>query len=72
MRLLIVSEAARAIPGAKPKDISDLLYLRKLDDSRCPIMGGRRMIPADYLPEIEAVLRAAGRLPQSVEVAANA
>ena len=62
MRHLIVSEAARAIPGARPKDISDLLYLRKLDDSRCPIVGGRRMIPEDYLPVIETALRAAGRL----------
>jgi hypothetical protein len=64
MAYLIVSEAARRIPGAKPKDISDLFYLRKLDDQRCPIVGGRRMIPPDYLPEIEAILRAAGRLPQ--------
>ena len=67
MRHLIVSEAARSIPGARPKDISDLLYLRKLDDARCPIVGGRRFIPEDYLPEIEAVLRAAGRLPQAEE-----
>jgi hypothetical protein len=62
MRLLIVSEAARRIPGARPKDISDLFYLRKLDDARCPIVGGRRLIPHDYLPQIEAALRAAGRL----------
>jgi len=59
---LIVSEAARRIPGARPKDISDLLYRRKLDDSRCPIVGGRRLIPEDYLPEIERVLREAGYL----------
>jgi len=68
MRYLIVSEVARRIPRAKPKDISDLFYLRKLDNDRCPIVGGRRHIPEDYLPEIERVLRAAGKL----EVCADA
>jgi hypothetical protein len=62
-----VSEVARRIPGAKPKDISDLLYQRKLDDARCPLVGGRRLIPESYLPEIEAALRVAGRLPASKE-----
>jgi hypothetical protein len=62
MRQLTVSEAARRIPGARPKDISDLLYLRKLDEARCPIIGGRRLIPEDYLPTIEAVLRQTGKL----------
>jgi hypothetical protein len=68
MQLLNVSEAARRIPGARPKDISDQFYLRKLDDGRCPIVGGRRLVPEDYLPEIERVLRDAGKL----EVDANA
>ena len=63
-----VSDAARRIPGARPKDISDLFYLRKLDDAKCPVVGGRRLIPPDYLPEIEAALRNAGRLPQRAEV----
>jgi hypothetical protein len=61
MRHLIVSEVARQI-GARPKDISDLFYQRKLDDKRCPIVGGRRLIPDDYLPVIEATLRDLGRL----------
>jgi hypothetical protein len=59
---LTVSEAARRLPGARPKDISDLLYLRRLSCARCPLVGGRRMIPLDYLPEIETLLRSAGRL----------
>jgi hypothetical protein len=59
---LTVSEAARRIPGARPKDISDLLYLRRLSCERCPLVGGRRMIPLDYLPEIEAALQRAGHL----------
>jgi hypothetical protein len=65
MRHLIVSEVARRIGGANPKDISDFFYLRKLDDARCPIVGGRRLIPEDYIPAIEAALRAAGRLCDS-------
>jgi hypothetical protein len=54
-----VSEVARR-RGVPPRVISDLFYARRLDDSRCPIVGGRRLIPADYLPQIDAVLRAAG------------
>ena len=46
-----------------PRVISDLFYARKLDDRRCPIVGGRRLIPVDYLPEVESALRAAGHLP---------
>jgi hypothetical protein len=62
-----VSDAARRIPGARPKDISSLFYLRKLDDALCPVVGGRRLIPPDYLPQIEEALRQAGRLPEQVE-----
>jgi hypothetical protein len=61
MQYLIVSEVARRIPGARPKDISDLFYQRKLDDQQCPIIGGRRLIPMDYVPVIEATLRRLGR-----------
>jgi hypothetical protein len=61
MQHLIVSEVARRI-GARPKDISDLFYQRRLDGARCPIVGGRRLIPVDYVPVIEAALRASGRL----------
>jgi hypothetical protein len=58
-----VSEASRRLgPGVAPRDISDLFYARRLDDRRCPIVGGRRLIPADYLPQVEAALRAVGRL----------
>jgi hypothetical protein len=56
-----VSQAARRW-GVPPRLISDLFYSRRLDDARCPIVGGRRLIPDDYMPEIEAALRHAGRL----------
>jgi hypothetical protein len=58
-----VSEVARQ-KGVAPRVISDLFYARRLDDRRCPIVGGRRLIPADYLTDIERVLRDCGHLPQ--------
>jgi len=61
MNSLIVSEVARRI-GANPRDITNAFYQRQLDDTRCPIVGGRRLIPPDYIPEIERVLRELGRL----------
>jgi hypothetical protein len=63
---LTVSEAARRW-GVPPRVISDYFYARRLDDRRCPIVGGRRLIPTDYLPSIEVVLRQAGHLPASRE-----
>ena len=57
---LSVSEAARRL-GANPQDISDLFYKRKLRDDLCPIMGGRRLIPLEYLDQIVKALKDAGR-----------
>jgi hypothetical protein len=59
-----VSEAARRW-GIPPRVISDLFYARRLDDRRCPIIGGKRLIPPDYLPEVERVLREAGHLTEA-------
>lgn len=53
---LSVSEVARRL-GSMPRDISDLFYRRELRDDLCPIVGGRRLIPESYVPEIEAALR---------------
>jgi len=60
MEHLSVSEAARRL-GARPRDISDLFYRRQLSDERCPIVGGRRLIPESYLDVIGMALRRAGR-----------
>ena len=60
MPYLSVSEAAQRL-GARPKDISDLLYRRALRDDLCPIVGGRRLIPEEYLDAIAMVLKRAGR-----------
>jgi hypothetical protein len=64
-KVFSVSEVARD-RGIMPRDISDLFYARRLDDNRCPVVGGRRIIPEDYLPVLDAVLREAGLLePES-------
>jgi hypothetical protein len=44
----------------RPRDITDLFYKRLLPDERCPILGGRRLIPRDLVPVIEAKLRERG------------
>ena len=56
-----VSEIARRFK-IEPRVLSNHFYTRRLDDNRCPTVGGRRIIPADYPPEIEAVLREVGAL----------
>jgi hypothetical protein len=60
MKYLSVSEVARRL-GANPKDISDLLYRRRLRDDMCPIVAGRRLIHEDFLEFIEMALQRAGR-----------
>jgi len=69
MEHLSVSEVARRL-GARPRDISDLFYRRQLSDERCPIVGGRRLIPESYLDVIGMALRRAGR-PVSRPTAAH-
>jgi DNA-binding transcriptional regulator YdaS (Cro superfamily) len=59
MNFLIVSEVARRL-GRHPREISDLSSARRLDDTRCPIVGGRRMIPPDSIPMIEEAIRRKG------------
>ena len=58
-----VSEVARRL-GVRPREISDLFYQRRLSDERCPIVGGRRLIPPDYVPTISTALKARGRTGQ--------
>lgn len=70
MRYLGISDTSRRY-GIPPKVLSDLFYQRHLDDSVCPVIAGRRLIPASYLPEIEAALRERGyAIPAEVAVSA--
>jgi hypothetical protein len=68
MDYLSVSEVARRL-GVKPKTISDLFYQRELRDDLCPIIGGRRLIPRDYVVEVEQALVERGFLPESKSTA---
>jgi len=57
--MFTVGEAAPLV-GCLPKTLTDWLYLGTLDRRRCPIIGGRRMIPASYLDTIRRELRLRG------------
>jgi hypothetical protein len=55
MPYLTVSDVARRL-GVRPRDFSDLFYQRRLSDELCPVISGRRLIPPECLPAIEAAL----------------
>ena len=52
----IVSEATGHDIEVTPRVISDLFYQRRLDANRCPIIGGRRLVPRDYVDATLEVL----------------
>jgi hypothetical protein len=56
MPCLTVGQAAAEL-DCSPSLLSNALYRRELDAKRCPLVGARRMIPADYLPQIALWLR---------------
>jgi hypothetical protein len=60
MPLQSVGETAKQI-GARPVDITGLFYRGLLRDDICPLIGGRRVIPSDYVETIRAALRRAGK-----------
>ena len=53
----------------RPRDVSDVIYRRRVAAERCPILGGRRWIPDDMIREIERELRQLGRIPLQREEA---
>jgi hypothetical protein len=53
--------------GVPPQVLSNLFYRRVLDDARCPVVDGRRVIPADYVSVIERVLRERGLIRESTD-----
>lgn len=59
--MLCVSDVARHF-GVRPREVSDLFYHRELRDDLCPVVGGRRLIPEDYLPVIRMALKRSGVL----------
>ncbi len=49
----------------RPKWITALFYDKELRGDLCPIIGGRRLIPRDYLPAIATALRQHGWVKQA-------
>jgi hypothetical protein len=68
MSLKTISDLAREL-GCRPRDISDLFYARKLDESCCQSAGGRRLIPPDYQSVVRQALADAGKLRNAEVVA---
>ena len=54
--------ADRTSMDVRPRNIVDLFYKKLMPDERCPILSGRRLIPLDLLPVIEAELLHRGLL----------
>ena len=57
--ILVVSDVARRL-GVRPAQVSQILYERRLRDDLCPVVGGRRLIPPEYLDIIAQELRRKG------------
>jgi len=69
---LTASTAARELQRqlgweVSPRDISLLFYSRELPDERAPVVGGRRIIDRELLPEIANALRRKGCLRRRAE-----
>lgn len=61
MRILTMTEAAREI-ACLPRDISDAIYARALDESRIVRIGSRHAIPDDYLESLREIMAARGKV----------
>lgn len=56
---MCVGDVARLL-GVRPSQITALFYERRLRDDLCPIVGGRRIIPQNYVEVIAMELRRKG------------
>ena len=70
VQYLGVGDLARRF-GVRPSRISQLFYEQRLDESRCPIISGRRIIPADYIEVVAMELRRKGLVLQEVVTVAK-
>ena len=69
-KLFSVGENARRYCNVRPAQITALFYERRLADDKCPLIGGRRAIPEDYIPVIEMELRRKGVDPKLAKASA--
>lgn len=56
MAFISVAQAAEAL-GVRPRDVSDLIYGRKVRIDHYPLVGGRRLIHRGRLPELRKALQ---------------
>jgi hypothetical protein len=56
--VLSIGDAAGQL-NVNPRVLTNMFYNGQLDRERCPVVGGRRLIPRDYLGEIKRVLHEA-------------
>jgi hypothetical protein len=54
------------------RHISDLIFQRRLNLEKCPVVAGRRLIPLSMIPEIMRLLQCRRRRGVQPEVPANA
>ena len=59
--IYFVSDVARLF-DVRPRDITTLFDVGKLDVSQCEIRGGRRLIPTGYLERIGWILYKNGKI----------
>ncbi|MCH7687858.1 MAG: hypothetical protein IH899_14435 [Planctomycetes bacterium] len=57
--LLSVGDVARRL-NVRPSQVTQLFYECRLRDDLCPIVGGRRIIPQNYVAVIAMELRRKG------------
>ena len=65
VELLSVGDVARRL-NVRPSQVTQLFYERRLRDDLCPIVGGRRLIPQDYVEVIAMELKRKGVRVQEV------
>ncbi len=58
-KLLSVGDVARRL-NVRPSQVTQLFYERRLRDDLCPIVGGRRLIPQNYVEVIAMELKRKG------------
>lgn len=66
-RPLSTGEVARLL-GVHPHQVAQIFYEGRLKDDRCPIVGGRRIIPSSYVEIIAMELRRKGILVRDADV----
>lgn len=66
MSFFSVGEAA-AVLGCRPKTVSDFIYYRGLAGIDLPLVGNRRMIPKEAIPQLRDAMAADGKLPAATE-----